>query len=168
MLKESKKKKRKKLLVLPLASGIVLSGINADFAFAADNPSQRVAESSKQSNHKSGQQTATPKLVDEASINAVIAAMTLKEKASLVVGGNKEELTSGNGEIIGTQATKVPGAAGQTQAIPRLGIPSIVFSDGAVGVKLDSTRPNDNHKYYATKFPSPSVLASTWDTELVK
>ncbi|MEI2358978.1 glycoside hydrolase family 3 N-terminal domain-containing protein [Priestia megaterium] len=168
MLKESKKKRRKKLLVLPLASGIVLSGINADFVKAANNPSQTVTESSKQSNHKSRQQTATPKLVDEASINVVVAAMTLKEKASLVVGGNKEEVTSGNGEIIGTQATKVPGAAGQTQAIPRLGIPSIVFADGAVGVKLDSTRPNDNHKYYATKFPSPSVLASTWDTELVK
>ncbi|MFP3667819.1 hypothetical protein SB717_21985 [Priestia sp. SIMBA_032] len=55
MLKESKKKRRKKLLVLPLASGIILSGINADFALATDNPSQRVTESSKQSNHKSGQ-----------------------------------------------------------------------------------------------------------------
>jgi len=168
MLKRLKKKRRKSLIVLPLASGIALSGINADFAIAANNPSQTVTEYSKQSNHKSGQQTAIPKLVDEASINAVIAAMTLKEKASLVVGGNKEEVTSGNGEIIGTQATKVPGAAGQTQAIPRLGIPSIVFADGAMGVKLDPTRPNDNHKYYTTKFPSPSVLASTWDTELVK
>ncbi len=168
MLKKLKKKRRKQLLALASASGIALSGISIDSAIAADSPSQRVTESSKQNNHKNVQQEVTPKLVGETSIDAVVAVMTLKEKASLVVGGNKEELTSGNGEIIGTQATKVPGAAGQTQAIPRLGIPSIVFADGAMGVKLDPTRPNDNHTYYTTKFPSPSVLASTWDTELVK
>lgn len=115
MLKKLKKKRKKQLLALAYASGIALSGISIDSAIAADSPSQRVTESSKQNNHKNVQQEVTPKLVGETSIDAVVAAMTLKEKASLVVGGNKEELTSGNGEIIGTQATKVPGAAGQTQ-----------------------------------------------------
>lgn len=163
-----KNKRRKKLFIMSLASGIALLGISINFAIEADSSSQRRKDSSPQNNHASMQKEKTPKLVDEASIDAVVAAMTLKEKASLVVGGNKEELTSGNGEIVGTQATKVPGAAGQTQDIPRLGIPSIVFSDGAMGVKLDPTRPNDSHTYYTTKFPSPSVLASSWDTELVK
>lgn len=114
------------------------------------------------------QQIAAPQLVDKASINAVVAAMTLQEKAFLVVGGNKGGLTDENGEIIGGSSTKVPGAAGQTQAIPRLGIPAIVMADGPMGVRISPTRTDDEKTYYATKFPSPTVLGSTWDTELVK
>ncbi|MGJ9382095.1 beta-glucosidase family protein [Salipaludibacillus sp. CF4.18] len=108
-----------------------------------------------------------PQLTGEKAINEVVNAMTLKEKAALLVGGNKEVLEEIDNEIIGNQATRVPGAAGQTQAIPRLGIPSIVLADGPMGVRINATRENDENTYYATKFPSPNVLASTWDTDLV-
>ncbi|MCR6107754.1 glycoside hydrolase family 3 C-terminal domain-containing protein [Salipaludibacillus agaradhaerens] len=108
-----------------------------------------------------------PQLTDKESINGVIAAMTLEEKAALLVGGNTQELEDDEDEIIGDQAERVPGAAGETQAIERLGIPSIVLADGPMGVRIDPTREDDANTYYATKFPAPNALASTWDPELV-
>jgi len=102
------------------------------------------------------------------SVKEVIAAMTLEEKAKLVVGNGfrkpgEEEPT------IGETQDKVPGAAGTTFAIPRLGIPSIVVSDGPAGVRIDPIRNKDSSKtYYATAFPVATLLASTWDTALVK
>ncbi|WP_257820039.1 beta-glucosidase [Salipaludibacillus agaradhaerens] len=108
-----------------------------------------------------------PQLTDKESINGVIEAMTLEEKAALLVGGNTQELEDDEDEIIGDQAERVPGAAGETQAIERLGIPSIVLADGPMGVRIDPTREDDANTYYATKFPAPNALASTWDPELV-
>ena len=110
---------------------------------------------------------AVPQL-GKSPIKEVIAAMTLEEKAKLVVGNGFH--MPGRGQQ-GTQQTpdKVPGAAGSTFAIPRLGIPSIVVSDGPAGVRIDPIRNNDSSKtYYATAFPVATLLASTWDTALVK
>ncbi|MDX1665938.1 MAG: glycoside hydrolase family 3 C-terminal domain-containing protein [Saprospiraceae bacterium] len=118
--------------------------------------------------HSTRAQHTPPQLTDKASIEAVVAAMTLPEKAALVVGGNKDVLQQVNEEIIGAQSDRVPGAAGQTQAVPRLGIPSIVLADGPMGVRINATREGDDRTYYATKFPSPNVLASSWDTALVR
>ena len=71
--------------------------------------------------------------------------------------------------MVGATKDKVPGAAGTTFAIPRLGIPSIVVSDGPAGVRIDSIRKGIVHKtYYATAWPVATLLASTWDTAMVK
>ena len=100
----------------------------------------------------------------------VIAAMTLEEKAKLVVGnGFRMPGTKPQGPTIGQTQDKVPGAAGTTFAIPRLGIPSIVVADGPAGLRIQPIRNNDSSKtYYATAFPVATLLASTWDTALVK
>ena len=100
----------------------------------------------------------------------VIAAMTLEEKAKLVVGnGFRMPGTRPQGPTIGQTQDKVPGAAGTTFAIPRLGIPSIVVADGPAGLRIQPIRNNDSSKtYYATAFPVATLLASTWDTALVK
>lgn len=122
----------------------------------------------------------------KATVKQVIAAMTLEEKAKLLVGagrgfgppppppipGRKDSAAKPAapiGPMIGQTEQKVPGAAGVTYAIPRLGIPAIVVSDGPAGVRISPIRKGDSSKtYYATAFPVGTLLASSWDVDLVK
>jgi beta-glucosidase len=100
------------------------------------------------------------------NIKEVIAAMTLEEKASLVVGTG---MRFQGAAAVGTTRNRVPGAAGTTFAIPRLGIPSMVLADGPAGLRISPVRRGDSTRtYYCTAFPVASLLASTWDVELVK
>jgi beta-glucosidase len=103
----------------------------------------------------------------KAPISAIISTMTLEEKASLVVGTGLR--FDGKGPLVGEADGRVPGAAGNTMSIPRLGIPGTVLSDGPAGVRIDPVRKGDSTKtYYATAFPVGSLLASSWDTALVR
>lgn len=103
-------------------------------------------------------------------VKKVIAAMTKEEKANIVkgIGMSFSDMADSNAPIAGRIQDKVPGAGGATYAIPRLGIPSLIVADGPAGVRIDSIRKNDSHRYYATAFPTGTSLASTWDTALVK
>ncbi|MBQ7423067.1 MAG: glycoside hydrolase family 3 C-terminal domain-containing protein [Prevotella sp.] len=101
------------------------------------------------------------------NIDEVIAAMTLEEKAQLLVGGGNDGFI-GSGAFMGHQKKLVAGAAGITVAIERLGIPATVLTDGPAGVHIDPVRENDPNTYYATGFPIGTCLASTWNTELVR
>lgn len=101
------------------------------------------------------------------SIDDVIAAMTMEEKARFVIGTGMEGM-SGDSAIVGETRGLVPGAAGTTYPIPRLGIPSIVLADGPAGLRISPTRDNDTATYYCTHFPIGTVLASTWNQELVE
>lgn len=112
----------------------------------------------------------TPQL-GKSNIKDVVAAMTLEEKAKIVVGngfsmpGRKKDSASN----IGMTKDKVQGASGTTFAIPRLGIPSMVVSDGPAGVRIDPIRNNDSSKtYYATAWPVATLIASSWDTSIAK
>lgn len=101
------------------------------------------------------------------NIEEVIKAMTLEEKAQLLVGGGNDGFV-GSGAMLGHQKKFVPGAAGTTVAIPRLGIPATVQCDGPAGVHIDAHREGDSRNYYATGFPVGTCLASTWNTDLVR
>ena len=106
-----------------------------------------------------------PKLT-ATNIDEVLKAMTLEEKAKLLVGGANNFF--GDQAVVGGEADLVPGAAGTSPAIPRLGIPATVLTDGPAGVRIDPTRKGTSQTYYATGFPIGTCLASTWNTELVK
>ncbi|MBP5799807.1 MAG: glycoside hydrolase family 3 C-terminal domain-containing protein [Prevotella sp.] len=107
---------------------------------------------------------AQPKL-SATNIDEVLQAMTLEEKAKLLVGGANNFF--GANAVVGGEADLVAGAAGTTPAIPRLGIPATVLTDGPAGVRINPTRRGTDKTYYATAFPIGSCLASTWNTELV-
>lgn len=108
---------------------------------------------------------AQPKL-NANNIDAVVNAMTLHEKALLVVGTGMASMMSNAN--LGSFALLVPGAAGTTVAIPRLGIPSVVLSDGPAGLRINPTRPYDSKTYYCTHFPIGTCLSSSWNTDIVK
>ena len=97
------------------------------------------------------------------NVDEVLKAMTLEEKAMLVVGGNRQIASSSDNGMIGSHAQRVPGAAGMTQAIPRLGIPSTVLTDGPAGVRINPKRDNDQNTYFCTGFPVglPSPVLGT-------
>lgn len=108
--------------------------------------------------------------LQENNIDEVIKAMTLQEKADILVGYSSqgaESGDSGNG-ILGSQSESVDGAAGNTKAFPRLGIPATVLTDGPAGVRISPRRKNDPNTYFATGFPVGTALACTWNTELVE
>lgn len=100
------------------------------------------------------------------NIDEILRAMTLEEKAQLLVGDGNSSFV-GSGAMLGHQSRLVAGAAGQTVAVKRLGIPATVLTDGPAGVHIDPIRQGTDEKFYATGFPVGTCLASTWNPQLV-
>lgn len=92
-------------------------------------------------------------ILREDNIDEVISAMTNEEKVALLVGG---------------PGSLVPGAAGYTREIARLGIPMTVLADGPAGLRIQPNREGTEQTFYCTGFPTSTLLASSWDTELVE
>jgi beta-glucosidase len=132
-------------------------------------------------------QTAAPQL-GKNTVKEVIAAMTKEEKATIVVGtgmnmgGGARAGAPGAGPggapaaappavqapVVGNTNRGVPGAAGTTAAIPRLGIPAVVLADGPAGLRISPTRPGTDATFYCTAYPIATLLASSWDVDLVQ
>ena len=125
-------------------------------------------------------------------VKKVVSAMTLEEKAELVVGtGMHFEVPDSiltlipqevrrmfnqpveGGDTVYKAMVKrisqlVLGAAGRTAAFDRLGIPANIFTDGPAGMRIQAKRPDDTATFYCTAFPIATLLASSWDTKLVE
>jgi beta-glucosidase len=113
-----------------------------------------------------------PPQLGKSPVREVIAAMTREEKIGLVMGtgmvffGLPPDMQP---PAVGAAPPRVPGAAGATLAIPRLGIPSIVFADGPAGLRIAPKRDGDaSRTYYCTAFPIATLLAASWDVGLVE
>ena len=89
----------------------------------------------------------------EDNIEEILNAMTIEEKVTLLVGG---------------PGSLVPGAAGYTREIARLGIPMTVLADGPAGLRINPNREGTDQTFYCTGFPTSTLLASSWDPELVE
>lgn len=87
--------------------------------------------------------------------------MTLEEKLHLLKGSGLAS-AMGQGEPDG-----IPGAVGTIVPTPRLGIPTVYLSDGPAGLRILPTREGQEETYYCTAFPIATLLASTWNEELV-
>jgi beta-glucosidase len=116
----------------------------------------------------------------------VIAAMTREEKVNLVTGTGMRmpgqpaagaapggaaapPAAPAQGPAVGDTQRGVPGAAGTTFAIPRLGIPAVIVADGPAGLRIQAKRTGDpSRTFYCTHFPIETLLASSWDPELVE
>jgi len=104
---------------------------------------------------------------DRKSINVrvedVLSQMTIEEKIHLLKG-------SGVASAIGSvkPGEGIPGAAGTIVPTPRLGLPTVYLSDGPAGLRIEPTRKDDDKTYYCTAFPVGTLLASTWNVDLVK
>ena len=107
---------------------------------------------------------AQPQLTKD-NVEEVLKAMTLEEKALLSVGGSRAVTING---IPTGAASLVPGAAGTTRPIERLGIPATVVADGPAGLRISPTRSGTSETFYCTGFPVGTLLASSWDLELVQ
>ena len=97
----------------------------------------------------------------------VMSKMSLEDKAHFVIGTGMAGF-SGNDAVIGATRSLVPGAAGTTYPLDSLGIPAVVLADGPAGLRIDATREGDSATYYCTHFPIGTLLASTWNTQLIE
>lgn len=126
--------------------------------------------------------SATNPIQDKSKIKAIdkiIKSMTLQQKAELLIGTgmsfsipglNNDQQNGSKTEyqlMVDNIRKYLPGAAGFSSEYPKIGITSQVLADGPAGLRIEPERKNSDNTYYCTAFPIATVLASTWDTELV-
>lgn len=113
------------------------------------------------------------RLTTDQRIDDLLPRLTVDEKISLVMGTGMAgfEMLSGFDAINPVKDASdflIPGSAGSTTPIDRLGLPAVIMADGPAGVRISPTREGDTDTYYATGFPVGTALASTWNTQLVE
>ena len=129
--------------------------------------------------------SATVPRLGKSPLAAVVAVLSDSEKVRLLVGvglilpagtpaGAFPPGMLGPARTPDDRPLRIPGSAGETHAVRRLGIPSLTLADGPAGVRIDAIRTGANGKpdsartFYATAFPIGTLLASSWDTALVR
>ena len=123
---------------------------------------------------------------NEKQIREIVSKMTLEQKAQLLIGTGmyfelpdsikakmppmfeQQKDTSEYGKMVERIRLFVPGAAGNTAEFPELGITTQVLAVGPAGLRISAKRKGTEQTFYCTAFHIATVMASTWDTELVE
>lgn len=109
------------------------------------------------------------------SLEEFVAQMSVEQLATLAEGIG---WSSGGTPVIGSESDSVPGAAGETTKnyLKDLGIPNIVLADGPAGVRIsqsfegEDAETGETQTYYqfCTAWPIGTLLAQTWDKDLIE
>ncbi|MEM6318511.1 MAG: glycoside hydrolase family 3 N-terminal domain-containing protein [Bacteroidota bacterium] len=92
----------------------------------------------------------------------LLGQMTVDEKIHLLKGSG---IASAIGRV--EAGTGIPDAVGTIVPTPRLGLPGVYLSDGPAGIRISPEREGEDCTYYCTAFPIATMLASTWNKDLV-
>jgi beta-glucosidase len=114
--------------------------------------------------------TAQQKLpqLGHAPVSELIKHMTLKQKVDLVVGKGFS-MPGLNMVAHDNSPNKLNSISGHTVAIPAFGIPSIGMADGPAGIhRFYMTKQDSANNMFSTAWPVGTLLASSWDTAMVK
>ncbi|WP_321410355.1 beta-glucosidase family protein [Tolumonas auensis] len=106
-----------------------------------------------------------------AKAEAMIKDLSLSEKLDILQGPGMDLTTYAGIPPINLEEGKdVPGIAGYINGVKNevLDIPAAKLSDGPAGLRFSPTREGKSGTFYATAWPIGSLLASSWDTDLVK
>ena len=138
----------------------------ATFSFTVNNSTARLTDIKSdpdfiawKANHFQG---AVPKSVDD-KITQVMGAMTQANKTSLL---------EGTSSLVGLlpASGRIPGAAGGTNAVANLGIPSTSLADGPAGLRITVSNTGTSNATPAerntTFWPNGSARSSAWNKPL--
>lgn len=100
----------------------------------------------------------------EKQVGYWLGKLTLHQKIALVVGRGMDF----PGLLKTEDPTKVAGQAGSSYEVKELGIPAIIMADGPAGLRILPTREGTEKTFYCTAFPIATLLASTWNKDLVE
>lgn len=92
-----------------------------------------------------------------ATLDELTAQLTVEEMAELCVG---TERRNGDGNVIGSASSCVPGAAGDTTSnlLETRKVPNLIQADGPAGLRLEIP---------CTAIPIATTLAQSWDMDLI-
>lgn len=109
------------------------------------------------------------------SMEEFVAQMDIEQLATIAVGARA---SSSSEPVIGSQSDSVPGAAGETTKnyLEGWGIPNIVLADGPAGVRISQsfegkdavTGETQTYYQFCTAWPIGTLLAQTWDKDLIE
>lgn len=92
-----------------------------------------------------------------ATLDELTAQLTVEEMAELCVG---TERRNGDGNVIGSASSGVPGAAGDTTSslLETRKVPNLIQADGPAGLRLETP---------CIAIPIATTLAQSWDMDLI-
>ena len=137
--------------------------------FDAAEGKETIEELARPEGLEPGKYTLRDVATGKITMTQFVADLSVDEMAHIVEGISG---ASNPDPVVGAQANSVPGAAGETTSLyydTRL-IPNTVLADGPAGVRITQhyTQGGEDYFQYCTAFPIGTLIAMTWDPEVIE